>query len=509
MKKIITTFALLFVMGMMSAQGPQQPPQSGSFTPNLSAKYNGKDQPKPALRKYQILVKNIDDPVVQKSTNEKLNTQQETARNMAERGLLGDLLWKGYTSAIIQKTVNSSSNLLGFGISYVADKIKGDREKWLKKAKEQCFYQQVLSAETKIDDFYSLPSTKGAMDPENLNFEGFGCKNYIERVDSADTGVCVFYIFCKLNREEDGIRHIVNHSKFLVDIDTLYIRPEFCNLPNDSTGSSRFSFDKRENLKLQLKARLYSSWMNQATIIAKDQLLGEFTISVNVDPAKLNEKGEFIYVKNDSTYKKLVTIEGDSFIVPRSFTGTADARNYQPMWGTGQYRIEMEVSETCRVKESYYQIRQPGKGELVAAMDGTPPSNSPNSEKWKWDKAKWKAEWKEMQQVSKRKSFVQNAWNCVVESYKGTSWVATLTDPFATALYEFETTKLNKAFEDLHTKLFLDPVSTTGASSGKGGTNVVTGNAAAAGGASGQPMGGQPSGGKPEGDFPAGVKSTE
>ena len=447
MKKTVLMFFLLMAAGTMSAQGPKGPkekPKGG--------------QQKAAQRKYQIIVENERNAKKVQDTNDRLLALQEESRGIAQRGLFGDLLWTGYTSAFKQKTVNATSNLVSLGLNYIQEAFKSKREKWYRRAQQQCYYNQPLSAETKIDDFYALPSTKGAMDPENLKFEGFGCKNFIEVKDEPGEGVGVFYIFCKMRRDSVGLRHIVNYSKFLVEIDSLVINPKYCNLPNDSTGSvdSRFDFAKRDNLNIELKVRFYSSWMNQATMIANDQKLGEFTVNVEVDKKKVRPDGLFVYDKNDPDFDKLVSIDGDCFIVPRSYTGTSDAENYHPTWGTGQYRLEMEVSERCSIVDSYYQIRESGKGEIVAAIDATPDGDKRNAEKWKWDKAKWKAEWKAMNTRRKGDSFFNNAWKCIVSAYKGTGWMATLTDPFTTSLYSWETQKLGEWIDDMHDKLFED-----------------------------------------------------
>lgn len=472
MKKLVSMLVLLLMAGTMSAQGPKGP-------------MGGKGQARMAQRKFQILVENEKNIKTVQETNDRLLALQEKSQGDAKRGLLGDLLWQGYSSIFKQKTVNASSNLLSLGLSYVSEAFKSDREKWYRRAQQQCYYHQPLSAETQINDFYALPSTKGAMDPENLKFEGFGCKNYIEVGDSKE-GVGVFYIFCKMRRDSIGLKHIINHSKFMVEIDSLVFNPKYCNLPNDSSGSaeSRFSFEKRDNLSLELKVRFYSSWMNQAMMLANDQQLGEFTVKVQVDKNKLNADGLFIYDKKDPDFEKLVSIDGDCYIVPRSFTGTIDGVNYQPSWGTGQYRMEMEVFERCKIVDRYYQIRPAGKGEEVAQIEGTPPGNPYNSAQWKWDKEKWKTEWKEMKERDKQKSFFENAWNCIVTAYKGNGWMATLTDPAATALYSWETQKLTNWLDDIY------KVSTPGAAG-------ASGNAAGAAGSNG-------GGNKPQGDKPMG-----
>ena len=438
MKKVLS----ILIMLVLTSAIPAQPAKGTMGRPS-------KEQPQRAQRKFKVLVENERNSKKVQDTNNRLLALQETSRGETQRGLLGDLLWTGFSSSFKQKTVNASSNLVSLGLNYFSEALKSNREKWYRKAQQQCYFHQLLSAESKINDFYALPSVKGAMDPENLKFEGFGCKNYIEVIGDSKEGVGVFYIFCKMRRDSVGLRHIIDHSKFMVEVDSLIINPMYCNLPNDSTGSadSRFSFEKRDNLRLELKVRFYSSWMNQATMITNNQLLGEFTVNVDVDKNKLNSDGYFIYDKNDSDYKKLVSVDGDSYIVPRSYTGTMDGNNYQPSWGTGQYRIEMEVSENCSIVDSYYQIRESGNGEAVAFADATPGIK-------KWDKAKWKVEWQAMNSRQKGTSFIKNVWNCVISAYKGTGWMATFTDPATTALYSWETQKLGNWIDDMHEKLF-------------------------------------------------------
>lgn len=410
---------------------------AGAITTQASTPENGKGPVKlEAVRRYQILVTNEDTVKNIAKYNDQVRMLQGIANAEAKRSLGMDLL-NSFTTAFSQKTVDASKSVIGLGINYLANAIKGDREKWYASAEQHCHFSHVLSAESTIDDFYALPSVKGAMDPENLKFSGFGCKSFIELKDYPGTGVDVFYIFCKMRRDTAvGIKHIINHSKFLVELDTLIFNPRFCNLPNDSIGSvkSRFDFEKRKDLTLKLKVRIYSSWINQATMILQDQQLGEFTITARIDKSKLNENGFFVLDKNDPDYDKLVSIEGDSFIVPRSFTGTTDANSYRPAWGTGQYRIEMEINEDCGIIDEYYYKKD---------------TNNSNPDKHKWDKAKWKPEWEEIKAHRKEINPPKNAWDCIIDAYRGTGWIATLTEPVTTVLYDFETNKLNEMFNSL------------------------------------------------------------
>lgn len=424
MKKLITLLLMAIAV-------------TGVFTTQASSADNGKGPAKlNAVRRYQILVTNEDTVKNITKYNDQVRALQGLANASANRGLGTELL-NSFTGAFTQKTVDASKDIIGMGISYLANVIKGDRERWYALAEQHCHYNHVLSAESAIDDFYALPSTKGAMDPENLKFSGFGCKSYIELTDYPGEGIGVFYIYCKMRRDTAvGIKHIVNHSKFLVELDTLIFNPRFCNLPNDSTGSveSRFDFAKRKDLTFQLKVRIFSSWMNQATMIMQDQQLGEFTITARIDKSKLNENGLFVLDKNDPDYKKLVSIEGDCFIVPRSFTGTTDANNYRPAWGTGQYRVEMEISENCGIIDDYYYKKD---------------DKNANPDKHKWDKSKWKPEWEVIKAHHNQVNPPKKAWECIIDAYRGTGWIATLTEPVTTVLYKFEVTQLNEMFSKI------------------------------------------------------------
>lgn len=394
-------------------------------------------------RKFQILVKNDTSLAVIQKNNQELQRLRNGKKGIEERGLLSSLLKTGYGSLFVQKSANASANLLNLGLSYLIATIKGNRERWYQAAKEQCTFVQPLVSKDVIDDFYALPSTKGALDPEYLKFEGFGCRNYIELKDQPDYGCEVFYVFCKLRQDSVGLNHIVNHSKFMVDLDTLMFAPKYCNLPNDSTGriESRFDFNKRKNLRLTLKARIYSSWINEAIMVTQDQQLGEFTIQVKIDKNQLNEDGVFIYSKTNPEQKELVTVSGDCFIVPRSFTGTTDFKKYQPVWGTGQYRIEMDVIETCEMIDEYYQIPIPQAGP---SSEITQMASTKNR---KWDKTKWQPEWNIMKSRKKSDSLLKNVWKSIEVAYKGDSWITTMTSPLVTALTSYETQKLNHWFD--------------------------------------------------------------
>ena len=93
--------------------------------------------------------------------------------------------------------------------------------------------------------------------------------------------------------------------------------------------------------------------MNEIVQLHKDQELGEFNINIPVEQDMLDSKGFLRYVRNagDAPAYKVV---GESFIVPRSFMGYRDENdNYRNSWGTGEYKLSIELRETCDLTDNY------------------------------------------------------------------------------------------------------------------------------------------------------------
>ncbi|MDE5674331.1 MAG: hypothetical protein K2I44_03150, partial [Muribaculaceae bacterium] len=218
-----------------------------------------------------------------------------------------------------------------------------------------------------------------------------------------------------------GKARMLHHSKFEVEIDTLRFNYAICDLPNDSLrGDPRsrigFSFDKRKDLKFIVEASITSSWINQALMVFKDQPLGEFRIMASIDPTLIDEDGIFrYYAARDKGSRKDVRVSGDCFLVPRSYVGSTDMENNQDSWGTGQYKVEMSVSEVCSINPNYYM------------SDG------------KWDSDKWKPEWKKIKSRRRGQSFFNQALGLLSTQYEDSKWITILVDPAKTAFIQYET----------------------------------------------------------------------
>ena len=246
---------------------------------------------------------------------------------------------KGIASGYVVSFFDLGVNAIGSLITR-NERLKNE---WEEVVKAENMFQTQISTVSEINDFYSNTSFDGAMDPKGMRFDGIGCM----RKEGNDT---VFYISCHIDRTKIG--RIINHSKFELVLDTLIISPEHSNLPN-TTLDIPFSFKERKNFTFSMNIKLISSWMNEIVQLQKDQELGEFNINIPVDEKLLDSKGFLRYVRHAdevSAYKVL----GESFIVPRSFMGYRDENdNYKNSWGTGEYKIAIQLTEKCDVTDQY------------------------------------------------------------------------------------------------------------------------------------------------------------
>ena len=261
------------------------------------------------------------------------------------RGYLGDLFnaskeaVKGIASGYVTSFIDLGVNAVG-ALFTRNSRLK---EEWEETVKQENVYQTQISTVSEVNDFYKQTSFDGAMDPKGMRFNGIGCL----RKENNDT---VFYISCHIDRSK--ISRIINHSKFELVLDTLVISPTHSNLPNSSLDIP-FSFEERKNFTLSMNIKLLSSWMNEIVQLQKNQELGEFSINIPVDQSVLDKKGYLRYVRNANdapSYKVL----GESFIVPRSYMGYRDENdNYKNSWGTGEYKLDITLKETCDVTDQY------------------------------------------------------------------------------------------------------------------------------------------------------------
>lgn len=268
------------------------------------------------------------------------NDNQETTRRF-DADLLNATLGavKGIGSGYI-------STLVDFGVNTIANLITTNarhRQEWEKTIAEENKFNTHISSVQEMRDFYRKPSKAGALDPLDMCFDGIGCL----RTEGSDT---VFFISCHIDRSK--LNRIVNHSKFELVLDTLILSPRHSNLPN-SPLPIEWDDSQRKDYTLQMNINLSSSWFTDAIELHNDRPLGAFSITIPVKKEDLDSRGFMRYVRPKSGPDKYDVI-GESFIVPRSYMGYRDPDGaFRNIWGTGQYKLDIDISETCDVTDEY------------------------------------------------------------------------------------------------------------------------------------------------------------
>lgn len=366
---------------------------------------------------------------------------------LAAKGLAG-----GYVTSFLDLGVNAIASLV----------TRSSRQKaeWEEMIAKENSWTTTLGTITEVNDFYKETSFSGAMDPAGMKFDGIGCL----RTEGSDT---VFYVSCHIDRTK--LHRIVDHSKFELVLDTLIISPTRSNLPNTSLDIP-FSFEERRNFMFSMNIKLTSSWINYVTQIQNDEELGTFTINVPVDQDNLDKNGFLRYVRNENEPSRY-QVEGESFIVPRSYMGYRDQEGgYKDSWGTGQYKLSIELKETCDITD---EMR----------------------ENWKQDR-------KRREKMQPKKNFFDTAWQTIAHQEWdeiSQTWIVTILQGPASVISS-----------DFNAKIGLPTTTQTGAAGakqGQGGGQAQGSQqpqggqqpSATQGGHAPQQSGQQPQGGQPEG----------
>lgn len=405
MKRLIITLFAAAVLLPMVAQTPAKHPTQVE-----------------GQRRYDLIVSQANDTL---SFNRGLRALRGNSAKLSNRGILTDLA-TGYLSMGTSAILSASQSLVGAGLAWIKEAARDKRPDWERATMGENRFVKRLPMFTEILDFYASPSHIGALDPTDMKFSGFGCRQYIviKDADCTPHEEEVFYLSCKLRDDEQGLARMLNHSKFEVVVDELRFNPYLCNLPNDSlsvTPDTRigFDFDKRRDLQFNIVATVKSSWINEAIQVVNDVTLGQFVITAKIDPKFIGDDNVFRYSRaTDNGNGKVVTVTGDSFLVPRSYVGSSDMANPGASWGTGQYKVEMDITESCMINENYY-----------TTTDGN---------KRKWVKAKWKDEWDKMKKRPSRTPGAASLTDIIFPQFSGDNWITTIAEPMTTVLLSEE-----------------------------------------------------------------------
>lgn len=371
--------------------------------------------------------------------------------------------YRSATANIFAETSVKAVNVLS---QYAVEQIRSPRERWERAVRQESRFTKDLKMLSEIHHFYNQVSTLGPMDPTGMVFDGFTCS---QSVDVNGENQTVFLVDCKLRTDSLGLRSMVADSRFLLYVDEVYFNPYLCDLPNDSLSNVDlripFDFDRRKNLKLNVKATVTSSWMNQVLQIVRDQELGSFDIEIKIDPSRLQTDStgaQFFHYKYapGNPDNRLVSVRGDSFIVPRSYV--ASRANHEDVWGMGQYKMNLAISETCEINKAYYMK----EGSTT-----------------EYDKAAWEPEWKLIKNRPKSKTLWSDLVDSVTQGWGNGQWIVKTTSPASTFLIQQGKTLITGGSKTAAT----GAGATTTAASGSGASSP---SAAPAGGGGKGPKGG-------------------
>ena len=222
---------------------------------------------------------------------------------------------------------------------------KEQQKEWLKMIEKECSYSDEISSVKGLNDFYGGNSSYGALDPSGINFDGISVRGMRE-------GKEVLYLSCHIDTTR--LEHLFRHSKFYLVLDTLCFYPYECHLPNlsangihsriqmaDTERDNTFSYDEREGLTVGMEFVLKSSWINEAILVQDNVELGRFNMEVKIPQNTV----VFVYSRKNTPESERIQINGDCFIVPRSFMPLSGGER---MWGTGEYNISIKFTEKCR-----------------------------------------------------------------------------------------------------------------------------------------------------------------
>lgn len=347
-KKIITVICFLFGTCMLYAQQPGNgrggQPQGGNPTSELT-KGLGFDE---SANSFLVEVNRMGDDK-RKKIDEMASKFQ--SRN---RSIISD-----WGQAAVTGGVAAVINVLGEEIINLFKIRSKQKAEWESMRQKECKFVDSLQSVKGQSDFYSKQSMHGFLDPTGMNFDGVTFTAFHK-------GEKVLRMVCHIDTTR--LEHMFMHSKFYLVVDTVEFYPYRSYLPNFTANHiiapndtmftkdemdywntiSHFSFDENMDPTINIRIDFSSSWISEIAQVHENVHLGTFNMSMPIrDKLKVDGNGDsvYVYVRNQVPDYERIEMSGDCFVVPRSYM-PVDANT--PSWGTGEYKIKVVLSESCR-----------------------------------------------------------------------------------------------------------------------------------------------------------------
>lgn len=336
MKKLaILLAALLSSTTVTLAQRPAGgPAPMGMDTKNMS------------LDQMIVDVNHMDD-----KTRDKLNQVASNYRSQS-RSAFTDI-----SKSMLYGGVSTVFSIIGNEIISLTKIRSQQKKRWMEMRQRENLFSDSLQSAKGQSDFYRKPSTYGALDPSDMNFDGITFR-------ATRQGKDVLKMVCHIDTTR--FDHLFLHSKFYLVLDTIEFHPYESYLPNLSANRingidpknkdkeqidfwntiSKFSFSEQKNPSINIRMDFFSSWINEAVMVQQDVKLGSFTLDIPINEMDVTDSVYF-YSRQEAIQhnKGLIDISGDCFVVPRSYMPVS-ANN--PSWGTGEYKMKVVMTERCQ-----------------------------------------------------------------------------------------------------------------------------------------------------------------
>lgn len=348
-KSLIALCALFFSLNTVG-----QSIQKTESVPDLANVYEQTVQGKESLvtDEWQVSINPMNPERRRKITTMAYDLQQRGA----SRSAMADIL-KAAGFGVIPSLVDIAAT----EVINLAKIRKRQKHQWMGMIENECSYTDSITSVKGLKDFYKETSRYGALDPSNINFDGISIRGL-------RNGTEVIYLSCHIDTTR--LSHLFQHSKFHLVVDTISFNPYACHLPNLAANGIRmmnvrmserdnsFSFSEREHLTVGVNISLYSSWINEAVMVQQNVPLGTFKMNITIPDgvesyhysrAEVERNKQYLrdnttLVSENGLQTDYVEMEGDCFIVPRSYMPIS---GMERMWGTGEYNIKVRLTENC------------------------------------------------------------------------------------------------------------------------------------------------------------------
>lgn len=235
------------------------------------------------------------------------------------------------------------SGMAGTAVSLASSAIKKMIAK--EKAKYNASYKYALTDLY----FYDQLSTQSPFDPIGMQFTGFRLTRTFSRNGIQDTALTA-----EFELDTDNPYEIINNSVFRLKLKSLRL----------NYAKAKVASNGRKTLNMDFEIIFTTSYVNQDGVLFRNMELGRFYFFLRNAPLDKMAKNYESYYTGLAGKK----LEGQSFIVPRSFgyhiTGE---NNTEPSFSQGAYNIQINIKESS--KNSFVnQLVIDNSGSLIDAL---------------------------------------------------------------------------------------------------------------------------------------------